>query len=88
LERFEGIRQRAAGRSDRAEQRVKADREAHRLGLRPLGVRRRATQPAVHCARRQGQLSGDRPVPAPVGLGQKHAEDDVCRVRPPGRDMR
>ena len=81
---LEGIGQRAPGREDLAEQRgpsSTARRIASARACSAFAVR--ATQPAAHGARGQGQLSGDRPVPAPAGLGQQRAEDDGCRVRAP-----
>ncbi len=45
-----GIGQRAAGWGDLAEQWVELDRQKHRLGLRLLGVRCRAMQPAAYGA--------------------------------------
>jgi hypothetical protein len=87
-EGLEGVAEGGAGRVDRAEQRVGDDGELGGRDTYLLGVRARAAQPAAYGVGRQGQVSGDRSVPVPAGLGQQRGEDDVRRIRAPGHEHR
>jgi hypothetical protein len=83
-----GIAEGGAGRVDRADQRVGDDSELGGRDTYLLGVHARAAQPASHGAGRQWQVSGDRPVPAPAGLGQQSSEDGLGRIRAMGHEHR